>query len=137
GSSMAIWGDTLAVGAPSKESVYIFRRAGDTWQQEAHFEFPQNDLFSTGFGRRLALWEDCLVVGMPYSGFDKLGSVRVYRRFGATWEEEATWTASDLNRSDHFGTRVAVWGDTIVVSATGEDSSATGVNGDATDNSAG
>lgn len=136
GSSMAIWGDTLAIGAPSKESVYIFRRAGDTWQQEAHFEFPQNDLFSTGFGRSLALWKDCLVVGMPSSGFGNAGSTRVYRRSGATWEQEATLSASNRADGDLFGGSVAVWENTVAVSATGEASAATGVNGDQDDNSA-
>ena len=44
--------------------------------------------------------------------------------------------ASNPDRSDNFGESVSLSGDTLVVGAPGEDSAATGVNGDQADNSA-
>jgi len=44
--------------------------------------------------------------------------------------------ASNTDADDYFGSRVAISGDTLVVGAPGEASSATGINGDQTDNSA-
>jgi hypothetical protein len=50
--------------------------------------------------------------------------------------QQAYLKASNTEASDTFGSSVAIAGDTIVVGATGEDSAATGVNGDQADNSA-
>ena len=44
--------------------------------------------------------------------------------------------ASNTGGGDQFGISVAISGDTVVVGAFGEDSDATGVNGDQTDDSA-
>ena len=51
--------------------------------------------------------------------------------------QQAYLKASNTEADDHFGQAVAVSGDTVVVGAFGEDSNATGVNGNQTNNSAG
>ena len=50
--------------------------------------------------------------------------------------QQAYLKASNTEMGDYFGNSVAISGDTVVVGAHDEDSSATGVNGDETDNSA-
>src|SRR5690349_20279044 len=50
--------------------------------------------------------------------------------------QQAYVKASNTDPIDNFGQSVAVSGDTMVVGAPGEDSTATGVNGDQSDNSA-
>ena len=50
--------------------------------------------------------------------------------------QQAYLQASNKDFDDRFGVSVAISGDTVVVGANGEDSNATGVNGDQTDNSA-
>jgi len=50
--------------------------------------------------------------------------------------QQAYLKASNTGAGDQFGPSVAVSGDTVVVGATGEASSASGVNGNQTDNSA-
>ena len=50
--------------------------------------------------------------------------------------QQAYLKASNTGENDWFGRSVAVSGDTVVVSAEGEDSNATGVNGNQADNSA-
>jgi hypothetical protein len=49
-------------------------------------------------------------------------------RSGATWSQQAYLKASQVSTFDNFGISVAVSGDTVVVGANGEDSSATGIN---------
>jgi FG-GAP repeat len=60
----------------------------------------------------------------------------VFVRSGTNWSQQAYLKASNTAAGDNFGTSVSVWGDTVVVGAPYEDSNATGVNGDQSDNSA-
>src|SRR5690606_31138155 len=57
-------------------------------------------------------------------------------RGGTTWFQQAYIKASNTGQDDQFGYSVAISGDTVVVGAPAEDSAATGVNGDETDDSA-
>ena len=59
----------------------------------------------------------------------------MFVRSGTSWSQQAYLKASNTEDGDQFGYSVAVSGDTVVVGAI-EDSSATGVNGDQTDNNA-
>src|SRR6185295_13476722 len=52
---------------------------------------------------------------------------------GTTWSQQAYLKASNAEADDGFGESVALSGDTLVVGAYGEDSNATGVGGDQTD----
>jgi len=60
----------------------------------------------------------------------------VFVRSGTSWSQQAYLKASNTDASDQFGWSVAVSGNTVVVGANVEDSSATGVNGNQGDNSA-
>jgi hypothetical protein len=53
------------------------------------------------------------------------------------WTQQAYIKASNTGANDHFGRQVAVSGNTMVVSAPEEDSNATGINGNQTNNNAG
>jgi FG-GAP repeat/Abnormal spindle-like microcephaly-assoc'd, ASPM-SPD-2-Hydin len=71
------------------------------------------------------------------SAFDA-GAAYVFVRDGTNWTQQAWLKASNPAAEDSFGLySVAISGDTIVVGAAGEDSNATGVNGDQSNNSAG
>ena len=65
------------------------------------------------------------------------GAVHLFRFDGITWNQEAYIKASNAESEDGFG-NVTLSGDgnTLAVSATAEDSGATGNNGDQSDNSA-
>src|SRR5262249_56409281 len=65
------------------------------------------------------------------------GAAYVFVRNGTNWNQQAYLKASNTEASDQFGTSVTVSGDTVVVGAKYEASSATGVNGNQSDNSAG
>ncbi len=168
GHSVALWDDTLAVGAYHEGSaacgvleedpddsdaaddsgaVYIFRRAGTSWAQEAYIKASNATAYAE-FGVSVALWGDTLAVGARGEGSDtrgiiqgtqpstdngasrESGAVYVYRRgVGGAWSQEAYIKASNNGARDEFGQRVALRDDTLVVGAPQEDSSATGVNG--------
>ena len=64
------------------------------------------------------------------------GAAYVFVRSGTSWSQQAYLTASNTDAGDLFGLSVGISGDTVVVGARDEASSATGVNGDESDNSA-
>lgn len=66
------------------------------------------------------------------------GAVYVFVRSGSTWVREAYLKASNGDAGDRFGASVAIGfnGSTLLIGAEGEDSNATGVNGDETNNGA-
>lgn len=102
------------------------------------------------FGKAVAMSGDTAVVGAPcdsspargvngdpsQTGAPCAGAVSVFVRQGETWVLQAYLKASNADAGDAFGESVAISGDTIVVGAPREDSAATSVNGDASDNSA-
>ena len=53
-----------------------------------------------------------------------------------SFQQQAYLKASNTGANDNFGVSVAIAGDTVVIGAFNEDSNATGVNGDQSDNSA-
>jgi hypothetical protein len=165
GYSVALSGDILAVGAPREDSaatgingnqddnslpsgaVYVFRRTGTAWQQEAYIKASNTG--SDSFGRSVALSGDTLAVGAPWedsaatgvngnqddNSTEDSGAVYVFRRTGTVWQQEAYIKASNTGDGDSFGFSVALTGDTLAVGARIEDSGATGVNGNDDDDS--
>jgi hypothetical protein len=162
GYSVAIFGDTIVVGAPNEASngypndnsaayagaAYVFTRSGTTWIQQAYLK-ASNTGANDAFGVSVAISGDTVVVGAPYedsnatgvggnqtdNSANAAGAAYVFVRSGTTWSQQAYLKASNTNASDWFGSAVAISGDTIVVGAFFEASNATGVNGNQTDNS--
>jgi hypothetical protein len=100
-------------------------------------------------GNSVAVSGDIVVVGAPnesssatmvngnQSNNDALGAgaAYVFVRSGTNWVQQAYLKASNTEANDNFGFAVAIDGDTVVVGAIGEDSNATGVNGNQGNNS--
>ncbi|WP_428261617.1 cadherin-like beta sandwich domain-containing protein [Haliangium sp.] len=147
GFSVAMSGDTLAVGAPAEDSsatgidgfqgdgatnsgaVYVFRREGSTWAQEAYVK-ASNTSDGDQFGIDVALSDDTLVVGANRP--EGNGAAYVFQRSGTSWTQQAVLRASNADDGDNFGVEVAISGDTVAVSGYEEDSG----DGDQADNSA-
>ena len=67
----------------------------------------------------------------------KSGAVYMFTRTDGVWSQQAYIKASNTDRNDNFGVSAALTGNTLAVSAPGEDSNGTGVNSGAqADNSA-
>jgi hypothetical protein len=133
GTSVALSGDTLAVGSLADTAagvdagaVYVFVRSGATWTL-------QQKLTAAGaaagdrFGTDVALEGDRLAVGAPAddtpAGQDA-GSVRVFERTGTAWSEGPTLVTSDGAAGDWFGVSVSLSGDTLAAGAWNDDTPA-------------
>lgn len=145
-----IGGNQLDESAPQAGAVYVFRHLGSTWSQEAYFK-ATNSYAGLEFGRTVAIDGDRAVVGAPNefgasTGVNGnqadltaplAGAAYVFLRVGSAWTQQAYLKASNTDSGDGFGGSVSVSADTIVVGASYEDSTATGVNGNQSDNSVG
>jgi len=177
GTSVALSGETLVIGAPEETSsfagvqntalrtteqtnnsatssgaAYVFTRSGTNWTQQAYLK-----AFNTGsgdqFGISVAVSDNTIAVGAwnedsagginsdgNSNNATNSGAAYVFVRNGATWSQQAFLKASNLDTNDafgdSFGSSVSVSGDTVVAGASREDSNATGVNGNGSNNSA-
>lgn len=128
-------------------AVYVFVESDDTWQQQAYLK-PSNTDPVDLFGSSVAIDGDTLVVGAPFedsaASIDgdqadnsamNSGAAYVFTRTSGGWAQTAYLKAANVGAGDEFGSSVAIHGDTIVVGADKESSSATGVDGLASDDS--
>ncbi len=129
GSSVAVSGDTLVVGAEKDDdkgldsgSAYVYVRSGTSWslQQKLVGASGKPD---DGFGRAVAAAKDTVAVGTPRdnSKGGNAGAVYVYARSGTSWSQQQKLTASDATAGDALGWSVALEGDTLVVGAPWEE----------------
>ena len=155
-NTTGINGDQSDNSAFAAGAVSVFTRSGTTWSQQAYLKASNaNDLDYFGWSVAVsgdtlvvgAIGEDSKVTGINGDQSDNsetdAGAVYVFIRNDRIWSQQAYLKASSTDRSDEFyqggdefGRSVAISGDTLVVGATREDSNATGVNGDPSDNSA-
>ncbi len=131
GDSVALWGDTLVVGAPGVDAsginagaVYVFTRTGTVWSQQGARLLPSNIGANDCLGGSVGLESDLLVAGARFhdgtSLFDS-GSAYVYSRAGTTWTEEAELEASDATSFDRFGTSVHAGTNRVVIGSPHDD----------------
>jgi len=145
GRSVAIAGDTVAVGAPLDDgpddtatdsgAVHVFGPSGRDWVLGASLQ-ASNAGDDDEFGTAVALAGDRLVVGAPGENSGPItvggaeeddsapdaGAAHVFLRSGLGWTQEAYLKASNTGANDGFGTAVAIHGDLVVVGAPGESS---------------
>jgi hypothetical protein len=147
-SSTGVTGNQNNNNAPDSGAAYVFVRNGTNWSQQAYLK-ASNTEASDYFGYAVAVSGDTVVVGAPGESSNATGvngnqnnnsaagsgAVYVFVRSGANWTQQAYLKASNTGAGDAFGCGLAVSGDTVVIGAA-EDSSATGVNGNQSDNSA-
>jgi hypothetical protein len=166
GFSVSISGDTVVVGAFAEDSnangnqgnnsagnagaAYVFVRSGGSWTQQAYLKASNTDV-GDSFGGSVAISGDTVVVGAFAEDSNATGvngnfgnnlssnsgAAYVFARSGDRWIQQAYLKASNTDAWDAFGRSVAISGDTVLAGAWGEDSNATGVNGNQSDNSAG
>ena len=133
GRAVAVDEDLLAIlGRDTEQRLNIFRLQGDIWQLEQVLELG---------GQSISIDEQRIAVGNIDSGGRGIpgfgnGTVSILERFNNRWNVVAELAAENPGVADQFGHAVALAGDTLLVGAPGEDSSATGINGDATLNDA-
>lgn len=112
GSSVAIDAGTIVVGAPGGNAAYLFDEA--THAQLAKLQ-PGDT--ADAFGCAVAISQDRVVVGAQDSGFVFEESGAAYLFDAVTGVEIAKLVAFDGISNDHFGSSVAIHGNTILVGA--------------------
>ena len=143
GEAVTLSGGVIAVGAPGRNdpvkgagAVFLFERDEvGAWVQTAYLKASQSSQ-GDRFGTSLALDGSRLVVSAPHQ-HDRKGAVYVFEQDDAgTWKEKAVAVAPVRDKGDEFGRRVALKGDTLVISAHREDSSVPGIGRPGEDNQA-
>ena len=146
-----------STAAPDREAdsstgaVYVFVKDRDAWSQQAYLK-ASNTGAHDQFGARLSLSGDgnALAVGAQLEdssarGINGLqnddtaqeaGAVYLFSRAGDVWAQDAYIKASNSEAYDEFGSTVSLnrGGSLLAVGARGEDSGATGLDGDQGDN---
>ena len=126
-------GDPTDNSARGAGAAYVFTRVATVWTQQAYLKAPApgpSELFGDVID--LSTSGDVLVGGAPNAALSQ-GEVHAFRNNGY----DLTLTAPNASEMDLFGpVAIAGNGATIVVGAPGEDSNATGIDGDSSDNSA-
>lgn len=160
GTSVAVSGDTIVVGATSESSgdpanpddnsanragaAYVFVREKTSWSEQAYLK-PSNLDAQDEFGFTVAISGSLIVIGAPFedgsaTGVDgdddnlseSAGAAYLFESTGGgEWVQAAYLKASDSVTNNRFGSAAAVSGTTVVVSAPDENRNATGVDGKA------
>ena len=145
----------------SSGAVYVFTRKGDTVVQQAYIK-ASNPGDGANFGSSVALSRDgnTMAVASYYEAsaatgingnqndrsIPEAGAVYIFTRTGTTWSQQAYIKASNTGTAgvgdafaegDQFGYSIALSadGNNLAVGAIGEDSNATGIDGNQADNS--
>ena len=148
-AATGVGGDQSDNTASRSGAAYVFTRTGSNWSQQAYIKASNTDP-GDRFGRQVALDGDILAVGAVPEASNATGvngdetdnsalssgAVYIFTRSGSNWSQQAYLKASNSEAGDQFGWDVDVDGETVVVAAFVEDSSATGINGNEADNSA-
>lgn len=153
GISVAVDGDVAVVGAeeeasaatgvngnqsdnsaPKSGAAYVFNRSGTTWTQQAYLK-ATTAVAGDYFGCAVSVSGETVVVGAPRQE-ESAGAAHVFARQNGTWRPQGVLRASNRGLADRFGAAVAISGDTLVAGAFAEDSDATGVNGNGSNNNA-
>ena len=124
GSSIALSGNQLLVGAPTQMSLgsaYYFVKQSGNWvfKQRLAPKNPHNDLF---FGSAVALHDTLAVIGEPTGRLDpdESGTGGIAFTFGLTstgWAEVAEIRPAEATGWAGFGTTVSVLTDRVIISA--------------------
>lgn len=162
GSSVALDGDTLAVGAFHEDgdasstaasptdnaqragAAYVFTRSAGGWSQQAYIKASNAESFGY-FGISIAVDGDTLLVGATGEGSDTAetpnnnlaaaGAAYIFTRSAGVWSQRDYLKASNAGESDHFGGSVALDGSTLAVAASGESGDASSTAASPNDNS--
>lgn len=131
GVSVALSGQTIAIGAPGESSgalfsgaVYVFVNDGTSWQQQGKIK-ANSAMMNQQLGLTVSVSGDTIVaaapgelIGEPADDFNNVlskGAVYIFERTGTSWDHQKRFFERDRNRTGGFAVRAAIDGDTIIV----------------------
>jgi len=146
GSSVAIYGTTIVIGAPGEDgdgtgegndsfegagAVYVFESNGGGWSQQAYLKASNAGEYDE-FGVSVSVSGGSIIVGAPSEGgaggdeqnndLEEAGAAYVFVRDGFDWVQQAYLKANNAGDDDLFGDSVSINGDSVVIGASGEGS---------------
>jgi hypothetical protein len=148
-AATGIGGDQMDTSARGAGAVYVFQEIAGTWPLQAYIK-ASNTGPDDIFGASVSVSGDELAVGAPEEGSAAMGvngaqgdnsaagagATYVFVRNASVWAQQAYLKASNTRVNGHFGSSVALVGDTVAVSAPGDSSASKGLNGDQSDGAA-
>lgn len=142
GSSVAIDGDTLVVGAKFEDGMddgsennsgaaYVFVNNNGVWEEQAYLR-ASNPSNGDQFGYSVSISGDTVVVGayLEDTNAANSGAVYVYTRTLDTWSFQTMIKASNPGSNDNFGFSLSLDSDTLLVGAQREDGDDTSISND-------
>jgi hypothetical protein len=129
GTSVAIYGSTIVVGAPSatvngqlfQGAAYVFTRSNGVWTQSQKI-VSENGAFGDLFGQTAALDEDNLLIDAPFAvanGHNAQGAVYAYTASGGTFSQTQEFSSTDGGSNDSFGRTISLVGNRALLGASG------------------
>ena len=120
GSSIAIEGDTIVVGAresrtatlPPEGAAFVFTRTSNTWTQTQRI-IDDVPVANDRFGSEVAIDGDAVLIGGGVSS----PAVNVFAKTGDTWIKEHVLVQTTPEEFDFFGFGLAIDGETVISSA--------------------
>ncbi len=140
GAAVGVSNDRVVVGAQGEDTsgaetgaAFIYKKTGTTWSQEAYLKAstPRPD---DNFGFAVAIQGDLVIVTASNENGTGLGAAYTFLRQGSNWVEATLLRADNTESFDRFGSAVGLYDDTAIIGARYEQSSATGVGGDGSNN---
>jgi len=124
GDSVAIYEDTILVGAPGDGvggAAFVLEYDGTLWNPTATL-IASDSISGMAFGGAVALEGDRALIGALGSvGGTSAGAAYVFERSGSVWTETAKLTPSDGAPFDAFGKSVSLSGDLALIGSSNED----------------
>ncbi len=131
GNSVALDGNNIIVGAYMKDALatesgaaYIYTYNNGNWVEKTKL-LANDGQVGDGFGNDVGISQNYAIVGAYWNDArgDAAGSVYFYYYNESTdqWPLLQTIYSNDINDYDYFGSRVSVDGETLAVSAYGDD----------------
>lgn len=124
--SVAIYGDTIVVGAPLADFpggggdpgyVYVYLRTGTSWNLQQKLG-ASDAILGDHLGATVAIYGDTIIAGAgneETAPMGENGSAYIFVRNGTTWTQQAKLMASDAASYDYFaGFTVDIYGDTAI-----------------------
>lgn len=138
-ASKGIGGSPTGAASPQSGAVYVYQRLDGEWTKDAYIK-ATNAAGGDAFGVTVSISADgnVLAVGAPQRDGDTssdAGAVYVFRRAAGVWAQDAHIEppgSDELLDGANFGDSLALSasGDVLAVGAPGENSAASGIDGD-------
>ncbi len=129
GSSIAVSGDVLMIGAPHDGNGglyaglgHVFNRDASTWVEVAQLT-EENPTAYDAFSRAIDMDGDYAVITVPGDddGYNYSGSAYIFHLENGTWIRQKQLHASDPAALDEFGISASISGNYVIVGACRDD----------------